>query len=72
MRISYQYRIRPSREQQEIIDNTLLLLGCQYNYQLSQRFNWYEQNRCSIDRCPLVCHLPELRDRPEKRSQENS
>jgi len=46
------------------------MLRYQYNYQLAQRFDWYEQNRCSIDRCPLVCHLPELKDRPTKSRQE--
>ena len=51
MRISYQYRLKPNKEQREKIDNTFLLLRYQYNYQLAQRFNWYEQNRCSIDRC---------------------
>lgn len=72
MRTSYQYRLRPTKEQCETIDNTLDMLRCQYNYQLGQRFNWYEQNRCSIDRCPLVCHLPELKDKPTKSSQEKS
>ena len=72
MRTSYQYRLRPTKEQQEIIDNTLDMLRCQYNYQLGQRFNWYEQNRCSFDRCSLVCHLPELKEKPTKSSQEKS
>ncbi|MGB3533727.1 MAG: transposase [Microcoleaceae cyanobacterium] len=72
MRVSYQYRIRPNREQREIIDNMLDMLRYQYNFQLSQRFNWYEQNRCSIDRCPLICYLPELKDKPELASQEKS
>ncbi|MGB3404558.1 MAG: transposase [Microcoleaceae cyanobacterium] len=72
MRVSYQYRLKPSKEQRDIINKTLDLLRCQYNYQLAQRFDWYEQNRCSIDRCPLVCHLPELKDKPSKASQEKS
>ncbi|NEO97748.1 MAG: IS200/IS605 family element transposase accessory protein TnpB [Symploca sp. SIO2E9] len=72
MRTSHQYRIKPNKKQREIIDNTLDMLRCQYNYQLAQRFDWYEQNRCSIDRCRLVCHLPELKDRPSKASQEKS
>ncbi len=72
MRISYQYRIKPSKQQRDIIDNTLDMLRCQYNYQLAQRFNWYEQNRCSIDRCPLICHLPKLKDKPNKSIQEKS
>ena len=48
------------------------MLRHQYNYQLAQRFNWYEQNRCSIDRCPLVCHIPELSDKPNRFSQQAS
>ena len=72
MRTSYQYRIKPNKKQGEIIDNTLEMLRCQYNYQLAQRFNWYEENRCSIDRCPVVCHLPELREKPTRCSQQSS
>ncbi len=72
MRISYQYRLKPNKKQREIIDNTLSLLRHQYNYQLAQRFDWYEQNRCSIDRCPLICYLPELKDRPTKKTQDKS
>ena len=72
MKKSYQYRLKPNKEQRKIIENTLDMLRCQYNYQLAQRFNWYEQNRCFIDRCPLICHLPELKDRPTKINQEKS
>ncbi|MBW4479180.1 MAG: transposase [Tolypothrix brevis GSE-NOS-MK-07-07A] len=71
MRTSYQYRLKPTKKQAEIIDNTLDMLRCQYNYQLVQRFDWYEQNRCSIDRCSLVvCHIPELKDKPNRFSQQ--
>ncbi|AFZ14461.1 transposase, IS605 OrfB family [Crinalium epipsammum PCC 9333] len=71
MRTSYQYRLKPTREQIKIIDNTLDMLRCQYNYQLAQRFDWYDQNRCPIDRCSLtVCHLPELKDKPNRYSQQ--
>ena len=72
MRVSYQYKLRLTKAQQCIIDNTLDMLRCQYNYQLGQRFDWYEKNRCSIDRCSLVCHLPELKDKPTKSIQEKS
>ena len=72
MKTTYQYRLKPNKEQRDIIDNTLDMLRYQYNYQLAQRFDWYERNRCSIDRCPLVCHLRELKDRPNKASQEKS
>ena len=47
----------------------LELLRRQYNYRLSERFNWYEQNRCDINVCLLICHLPELKDNPDFYSQ---
>jgi putative transposase len=48
------------------------MLCAQYNYLLADRFNWYEQNRCSINTCPLVCYLPELRDDPSYYSQKKT
>ncbi|NDJ24230.1 IS200/IS605 family element transposase accessory protein TnpB [Nostoc sp. B(2019)] len=73
MRTSYQYRLKPTKEQAKIIDNTLDMLRCQYNYQIGQRLEWIEQNRCSIDRCSLlVCHIPELKDKPNRFSQQAS
>lgn len=55
--------------QQVTIDEWLELARRQYNYRLAERFNWYEQNRCDIDACPLICHLPELKNRPDFYSQ---
>jgi putative transposase len=73
MRISYQYRLKPTKEQAQTIHKTLDMLRCQYNYLLAQRFDWYEMNRCPIDRCSvIVCHVPELKDKPNKSSQEKS
>ncbi|MEI6445921.1 MAG: helix-turn-helix domain-containing protein, partial [Nostocales cyanobacterium ELA583] len=43
MRISYQYKIKPNKEQAKKIDETLEMLRYQYNYLLAQRFHWYEQ-----------------------------
>ncbi|MBD0388066.1 MAG: IS200/IS605 family element transposase accessory protein TnpB, partial [Nostoc sp. C3-bin3] len=71
VKTSYQYRLKPTKEQAEKIYNTLDMLRCQYNYQLAQRFGWYEQNRCPQDRCSLVvCHIPELKDKPNRFSQQ--
>jgi putative transposase len=72
MRISYQYRIKPTKKQAEKINTTLEMLRCQYNYLLAQRFDWYEQNRCPIDRCTLICYLPELKEKPSYYSQKAS
>ncbi len=71
MKTSYQYRLKPTKKQAKSLDNTLDMLRYQYNYQLAQRFGWYEQNRCCIDRCSLiVCHIPELKDKPNRFSQQ--
>jgi putative transposase len=51
------------------MDNWLELLRRQYNYRLGERFNWWEQNRCDINACPLICHLPELKPNPDFYSQ---
>ena len=72
MRIAYQYRLKPTKHQQTKIDDWLSMLCAQYNYLLADRFNWYEANRCSINACPLVCYLPELRDNPDYYSQKKT
>lgn len=69
MRTAYQYRLRLTRQQQTTIDQWLELCRRQYNYRLAERFNWWEQNRCDVNACPLICHLPELKDRPDFYSQ---
>jgi putative transposase len=73
MRIAYQFKLRPTKQQITEIDRWLSMLCAQYNYLLADRFNWYEENRSPIDRCPLfVCHIPELRDNPDYYSQKKT
>jgi putative transposase len=72
VRLAYQYRILPTTEQKITINKWLDMLRLQYNYLLRERFDWYEQNRCSINACPLVCHLPELKDYPDYYDQKRS
>lgn len=69
MRTAYQYRLRLTTQQQTTIDEWLELCRRQYNYRLAERFNWWEQNRCDVNACPLICYLPELKDRPDLYSQ---
>ncbi len=69
MRTAYQYRLRPTSVQIASMGEWLDLLRRQYNYRLGERFNWYEQNRCDINACPLICHLSELKDNPDFYSQ---
>jgi putative transposase len=65
VRIAYQYRLRPTASQVALMERWLELLRKQYNYRLAERFNWWQQNRCDINACPLICHLPELKDQPD-------
>lgn len=69
MRTAYQYRLRPTSKQVALMGEWLELLRRQYNYRLGERFKWYEQNRCDINACPLICHLPQLKDNPDFYSQ---
>jgi len=69
---AYQYKLRPTKQQVIEIERWLDMLRSQYNYLLADRFDWYERNRCDINACPLVCHLPELRDNPDYYSQKKT
>ena len=69
MRTAYQYRLRSAPNQESLMGNWLELLRRQYNYRLGERFNWWEQNRCDVNACPLICYLPELKSNPNFYSQ---
>jgi IS605 OrfB family transposase len=69
---AYQYRLRPTKQQEIEIDRWLSMLCSQYNYLLADRFDWYERNRSPVNACPLVCHLPNLRDNPDYYSQKKT
>ena len=72
MRTAYQYKLRPTKQQTADLDRWLAMLCAQYNYLLSDRFDWWERNRSPINACPLVCHLSELRDNPDYYSQKKT
>ena len=62
---NYQYRLRPTTEQKLILNEWLRICRYWYNRQLGERFDWWSKNRSYTDRCPLVCQLPELKNKPE-------
>ncbi len=66
---TYQYRLRPTTKQKLILNDWLRICRYWYNAQLGERFDWWEQNRSYTDRCPLICHLPELKNKPNYYSQ---
>ena len=69
MKYTYQYRLMPTTDQKITLTEWLRICRFWYNRQLGDRFEWWERNRCSINACPLVCHLPELRSKPNFYSQ---
>ena len=48
------------------------MLRCQYNWLLSDRFDWWEKNRCPINACPLVSSIAQPREKPEYYGQKRS
>ena len=54
MLLTYQYRIKPTKEQEVVMLQWLELLRRHYNYALGQRLDWLNHTRCSIDRCSLI------------------
>ncbi len=48
------------------------MLRHQYNYLLTERFDWWLSNRCPANACPLVCQLPDLKEQPNYYSQKRS
>ena len=72
MRIAYQFKLLPTTEQKATFNRWLEMLRCQYNWLLAERFSWWECNRTPINACPLICHLPELKERPSYYAQKKS
>lgn len=69
MKTNYQYRLYPSTDQAITLNRWLRICRYWYNRMLGDRLDWWEKNRCPINACPLICHLPELKDRPNYYTQ---
>ncbi|MFN5513784.1 MAG: RNA-guided endonuclease InsQ/TnpB family protein [Cyanobacteriota bacterium] len=72
MKLSYQYRLLPTADQRNEMMRWLDMLRLQYNWMLAERFQWWEENRSPANSCPLICHLPLLKDKPNRYSQQSS
>mgnify|MGYP004572421305 CR=1 FL=1 len=64
VKINQQYRIYPYAQQVQKLNEWLRICRYLYNRWLGQCLDWWERNRCPVNACPLVCHLPELADNP--------
>ncbi len=73
MKLTYRYKLRPTKEQNATMTRWLNLCRRQYNYRLGQRIKWWEETRTPVDSCPLnVLIVPVERiyqDIPEFRVQ---
>ncbi len=54
------------------MDKWLDMLRCQYNWLLSDRFDWWEMNRTAVNACPMVSSIAEPRVQPEYYGQKRS
>lgn len=72
MRLAYQFRLLPTSDQRTEMSRWLDMLRLQYNWMLAERFQWWEENRSSVNACPLVCYLPDLKKQPGYYSQKRS
>jgi putative transposase len=69
MLLNYQYRVYPTSNQKLELNSWLRTCQYWYNKQLGDRIDWWSNNRNSINACPLICPLPELRNNPDFYSQ---
>lgn len=73
MNITHQYRLRPTKLQVTQLEEWLETCRRTYNRMLGDRFDWWENNRCSINICSIIsCGIAPLNDRPSYYSQQNS
>lgn len=57
MRLTYKYRLKPTKPQIATFQAWLELARRQYNFRLGQRFDWYEATRTPVNACPLVVNI---------------
>ncbi|MGB5771129.1 MAG: transposase, partial [Crocosphaera sp.] len=76
MILNYQYRCYPETPQKSQLNSWLRVCQYWYNWQIGDRFCWWEKNRSNYvipggDFCYISCTLPplELRDKPNFYSQ---
>ena len=72
MRVTYQYKLRPTADQDAQMSAWLDMLRCQYNWLLGERFDWWEKNRCAVNACPLTCSIAAPKERPNYYQQKRS
>ena len=72
MRVTYQYKLRPTADQEALMSSWLDMLRCQYNWLLGERFDWWEMHRCAVNACPLICSIAPPQEKPNYYQQKRS
>ena len=73
MKLTHQYRLRPTKPQVTQIEEWLETCRRTYNRMLGERFSWWENNRCAVNSCSIVsCGIAPPKDRPNYYSQQNN
>lgn len=73
MKLTHQYRLRPTRLQVTQLEECLETCRRTYNRMLGERFDWWENNRCAVNSCSLIsCGITLPKDKPNYYSQQNS
>lgn len=73
MKTTYQYRLRPTKQQVAQLEEWLETCRRTYNRMLGERFDWWENNRCAVNSCSIIsCGIASPKDKPNYYSQQNS
>ena len=52
--LSYQYKLKLSRQQEQVIDAILDTCKSVYNYALVERKHWIKSRKCAVSACTIV------------------
>jgi len=64
--LTYEFRLKPTQQQQEIFEDWLETTRRVYNYALAERKDWYHSRSCRVDACSLKAEyiIPASAPRP--------
>ena len=69
VKVTYQYQLYPNTKQKQELNYWLRVSRYWYNRQLGDRFDWWENNRTTVNACPLVSSIAQPREKPNYYSQ---
>ena len=52
--LNYEFKLKPTDKQIDIIENTLEKCRNVWNYALRERIDWYQGRKCQVNACSIV------------------